>query len=201
MISIREAIIVEGKYDKNALAQLVDTVILTTDGFGIFNDAEKRDVIKRLAEKRGIIILTDSDGAGFLIRNKLKGMLPPESVKHAYIPDIYGKERRKTSPSKEKLLGVEGMPREVLETCLRDAGATIIMDSGAAPPLWPPGHLTLTKADLFELGLSGGEGSSHKRERLLISLDLPRYLSVNALLPVINALYTRDEILDKLIDL
>jgi ribonuclease M5 len=205
MISIKEAIIVEGKYDKNRIAQLVDAVILTTDGFGIFNDAEKRNVIKRLAEKRGVIILTDSDGAGFLIRNKLKGMLPPEGVKHAYIPDIYGKERRKTTASKEGMLGVEGMPRKILEKCLRDADVTIL-DAGDGIPDIPRATETvvsapvfhLTKADLFELGLSGREDSSQKREKLLISLNLPRHLSVNALLPVINALYTREEILEKL---
>lgn len=185
MISIKEAIIVEGKYDKNKLAQLVDTVILTTDGFGIFNDAEKRDVIRRLAEKRGLIILTDSDSAGFLIRNKLKGMLPPESVKHAYIPDVLGKERRKNAPSKEGFLGVEGMTSEVLEKCLKDAGGT--SNENRCEPL--------TKGDLYEMGLSGGENSALRREALLNALNLPRHLSVNALMPVINALYTREEVI------
>lgn len=184
MISIKEAIIVEGKYDKIKLAQLVNTVILTTDGFGIFNDAEKRNVVRRLAEKRGIVILTDSDSAGFLIRNKMKGMLPPESVKHAYIPDVLGKEKRKNAPSKEGMLGVEGMTGEVLEKCLKDAGVSAGENRGEL----------LTKADLYDLGLSGGENSALRRETLLKELNLPRRLSVNALLPVINALYTREEV-------
>ncbi|MCL2081191.1 MAG: DUF4093 domain-containing protein [Oscillospiraceae bacterium] len=186
-LTIKEVLIVEGKYDKARLAQLADAVILTTDGFGVFNDAEKRAVIKRLAEKRGVIILTDSDGAGFLIRNRLKGMLPPQNVKHAYIPEIYGKERRKAAPSKAGTLGVEGMSREVLERCLKQANATLSGGSGPEPPL--------TKPDLYELGLSGGVNSSHKREKLLSALNLPRHLSINALLPVINALYTKAEII------
>ena len=188
MLTVKEAIIVEGKYDKNKLSNLVDAVILTTDGFGIFNDAEKREVISRLAEKRGVIILTDSDSAGFLIRNRLKGMLPSERVKHAYIPDICGKERRKSARSKEGLLGVEGMTGEILEKCLLLAGAT------AGERTDEP----LTKADLFEMGLSGGENAAKKREALLKALELPARLSVNALLPVINALYTRAEIVDLL---
>lgn len=186
MIAIKEAIIVEGKYDKNALAQLVDTVILTTDGFGFFNDTEKRDLITRLAKTRGVIILTDSDGAGFLIRNRLKGMLPPENVKHAYIPDVYGKERRKRERSCEGMLGVEGMPPEILEKCLLDAGATRDAVGGG---------VGLTKADLYELGLSGGTGANVKRERLLLALGLPKRLSPNAMLPVVNSLYSREELL------
>ena len=186
-LTIKEVLIVEGKYDKARLAQLADAVILTTDGFGVFNDAEKRAVIKRLAEKRGVIILTDSDGAGFLIRNRLKGMLPPQNVKHAYIPEIYGKERRKAAPSKAGTLGVEGMSREVLERSLKLANATLSGGSGPEPPL--------TKPDLYELGLSGGVNSSQKREKLLSALNLPRHLSINALLPVINALYTKAEII------
>lgn len=188
MFQIREAIVVEGRYDKNTLSQLVDTVILETSGFGVFKNNELVALLRRLAERRGLIILTDSDGAGFLIRNHLKGALPKEGVKHAYIPDISGKERRKRTPGKEGRLGVEGMTPQVLETALRRAGATFL-EKPSAPAADRGG---ITKADLFCLGLSGGPGSAEKRGELLQRLDLPTHMSANALLPVLNALYSRE---------
>ena len=192
-MKIREAIVVEGRYDKNTLSQLVDTVILETSGFGIFKDKEKLSLLRRIAAARGIILLTDSDGAGFVIRNYLKGALPKEQVKHAYIPDIPGKERRKRQPGKEGKLGVEGMSQAVLEKALRQAGATVL-DEEAVSQLPPP----LTKADLYACGLTGGEGSREKRGRLLKSLDLPEHLSPNAMLPVLSALYDRESLLEKM---
>lgn len=193
MLKIREAIVVEGRYDKNTLSQLVDTVILETAGFGIFKDKETLALLRRLGETRGLIILTDSDGAGFVIRNHLKGALPKDQVKHAYIPDLYGKERRKRRPGKEGKLGVEGMSPAVLEQALRRAGATILEED--CPDRTRPG---LTKADLFAWGLSGGPGSREKRQKLLKKLDLPAHLSPNAMLPVLSALYDREELREAL---
>ena len=189
MIKIKEAIVVEGRYDKNTLSQLVDTVILETDGFGVFKDREKLALLRRIAERRGLIILTDSDGAGFVIRNYLKGALPPDRVKHAYIPDLYGKERRKRRPGKEGKLGVEGMSPAVLEAALRRAGAAM---EGEETVRSAP---AVTKADLYAWGLSGGENSREKRKKLLTALDLPERLSPNAMLPVLSALYSREELL------
>ena len=187
MIRIREAIIVEGRYDKNTLAQIVDAPILETSGFGIFHDRQRLALLRRLAETRGIIVLTDSDGAGFVIRNYLRGAIDLSQVKHAYIPDIAGKERRKRTASKEGKLGVEGMRPDVLLEALRRAGATIegeeTMAAGAR----------ITKADLYAAGLTGGTDSKAARQRLLAQLDLPEHLSTNALLEVLNALMTREE--------
>lgn len=191
MLRIREAIVVEGRYDKNTLAQVVDTVILETSGFGIFKDREQLALLRRVAERRGLIVLTDSDGAGFVIRNHLRGALPPELVKHAYVPDRYGKERRKRRPGREGKLGVEGMDRAVLETALLRAGATVL----DGPAAGDDGRAPLTKADLFACGLSGGPGSREKRARLLRTLGLPEHLSPNAMLPVLSALYDREELL------
>ena len=188
MLRIKEAIVVEGRYDKNTLAQLVDAVIIETSGFGIFKDKERLALLRRLARTKGLIVLTDSDGAGFLIRGHLKGAIPPEQVKHAYIPDLYGKEKRKRTPGKEGKLGVEGMRPEVLETALRRAGATFL-DEGLGGERGEP----ITKTDLFLAGLSGGPDSSVRRETLLRALDLPRHMSANALLAVLNALYSRAE--------
>ena len=188
MLKIREAIVVEGRYDKNTLSQLVDTVILETSGFGIFKDRETLALLRRIGAKRGLILLTDSDGAGFVIRNYLKGTLPPEQVKHAYIPDRFGKEKRKRRPGKEGKLGVEGMSPTVLETALRRAGATILGEETA------PSAPLLTKADLFACGLSGGE----KRQALLRKLGLPAPLSPNAMLPVLSALYDRQTLLEEM---
>ena len=191
MLRIREAIVVEGRYDKNTLSQLVDTVIIETSGFGIFKDKERLALLRRLAEKRGLIVLTDPDGAGFVIRGHLRGSLPPDRVKHAYVPDIYGKERRKRQGGKEGKLGVEGMRPEVLEAALRRAGATFLDEAGerAAPAGRP-----ITKADFVALGLSGGPGAADRRRALLQRLELPEHLSPNAMLEVLNALFTREEL-------
>lgn len=187
MIRIREAIIVEGRYDKNTLAQIVDAPILETSGFGIFHDRQRLALLRRLAETRGIIVLTDSDGAGFVIRNYLRGAIDPSQVKHAYIPDVAGKERRKRTASKEGKLGVEGMRPDVLLEALRRAGATIEGEETPAPVA------CITKADLYAAGLTGGADSKAARQRLLAQLDLPEHLSTNALLEVLNALMTREE--------
>ena len=191
MLRIREAIVVEGRYDKNTLSQMVDTVIIETSGFGIFKDKERLALLRRLAEKRGLIVLTDPDGAGFVIRGHLRGSLPPDRVKHAYVPDIYGKERRKRQGGKEGKLGVEGMRPEVLEAALRRAGATFLDEEGerAAPAGRP-----ITKADFVALGLSGGPGAADRRRALLQRLELPEHLSPNAMLEVLNALFTREEL-------
>ncbi len=193
MIKIKEAIVVEGRYDKNTLSQLVDTVILETNGFGIFKDKEQLALLRKIAQKRGLIVLTDSDGAGFVIRNHLKGALPQDQVKHAYVPDLFGKEKRKRKAGKEGKLGVEGMRPEVLERALRQAGATVL-DGEAQAHSGPP----LTKADLFAAGLSGGEGSKEKRQALLKKLDLPEHLTPNAMLPVLSALFDRESLLEEM---
>ncbi|MBQ9933903.1 MAG: DUF4093 domain-containing protein [Ruminiclostridium sp.] len=193
MIQIKEAIVVEGRYDKNTLSQLVDTVILETNGFGIFKDKEQLALLRKIAQKRGLIVLTDSDGAGFVIRNHLKGAIPQDQVKHAYIPDLFGKEKRKRKAGKEGKLGVEGMRPEVLEKALRQAGATIL--DGSEPARSSP---PLTKADLFAAGLSGGEGSKEKRQTLLKKLDLPEHLTPNAMLPVLSALFDRESLLEEM---
>lgn len=188
MIRIKEAIVVEGRYDKNALAQVVDTVILETSGFGVFKDRDLLSLLRKLAQKRGLVILTDPDGAGFVIRNFLKGSIPREQVKHAYIPDINGKERRKRAPGKEGKLGVEGMRPEVLEQALRRAGATFLDGETGAEEAG-----NLTKADLFALGLTGGADSARRRQALLRQQELPQHLNANALLEVLNYLYTPEE--------
>ena len=190
MRRVREAIVVEGRYDKNALSQVVDAVILETAGFGVFKDQERLALLRRLAQQRGIIVLTDSDGAGFVIRNFLKGAIPPEQVKHAYIPDIRGKERRKRAPGKEGKLGVEGMPPQLLLEALERAGATCLDGDG---PRSPRGELT--PAQLYVLGLTGRPDSAQRRQALLKRLDLPEHMSAKALLTVLNALYTSDEVI------
>lgn len=187
MHRVKEVIVVEGRYDKNTLSQLVDAVIIETSGFGIFNDAQKQKLLRRLAQERGLVVLTDSDGAGFVIRNFIKGCVDPALIRHAYIPDVYGKERRKAAPSKEGKLGVEGMRPEVLLDALRRAGATVDDESAASPAV------RITKADMFRRGLSGGQGSRERRTALMRALDLPERLSSDALLDVLNVIMTRDE--------
>ena len=188
-LRIQEAIVVEGRYDKSALAGVADTLILETAGFGVFKDGERLAFLRRLAAKRGLIVLTDSDGAGFVIRNYLKGAIPREQVKHAYIPDVYGKERRKRAPGREGKLGVEGMSPQVLRQALLRAGATVL--DGDAPDR-PQGDLT--PADLFALGLSGTPDAAARRAELLRRLDLPEHMSAKALLAALNALYTPEEL-------
>ena len=194
MYRIKEVIVVEGRYDKNTLSQLVDTVIIETNGFAIFKDGEKAAFLRRLAAERGVIVLTDSDGAGFLIRNHLKGILPPRQVKHAYIPDLAGKERRKRRPGKEGKLGVEGMRPAVLEQALRRAGATFIEEEEEERTQEPP----ITKADLFAFGLTGGPDAAQRRRQLQKALELPEHLTANGLLEALNLLYTRSQWLAKI---
>ena len=186
MKRIREVIVVEGRYDKNTISQVVDAAVVTLGGFAVFNDREKLSFLRRLAEERGLIVLTDSDGAGFVIRNYLKGALPRDRMKQAYIPDIPGKERRKRSPGKEGKLGVEGMKPVVLLEALRRAGATFEDEAPAAERGEP-----ITKADLYALGLTGGTGSAERRQVLLRRLDLPEHLTPNAMLEALNLLYDR----------
>lgn len=190
MKKIQEVIVVEGRYDKNALAQVVDATIISLGGFAVFNDREKLALLRRLAEKRGLIVLTDSDGAGFVIRNYLKGALPRDRVKHAYIPDLAGKERRKRVPGKEGKLGVEGMRPEVLLESLRRCGAVLEDQTDCRTDTNP-----ITKADLFELGLTGGQGSALRRQALLRRLELPEHLNANAMLEALNLLYDREAFL------
>jgi len=191
MKRVREVIVVEGRYDKNTVAQAVDGVIIETAGFGIFSDKEKVKLLRTLAEKRGLIILTDSDGAGFFIRGRLRGMLGDGTVKHAYIPDVEGRERRKASPSKEGKLGVEGMDKDVIIQALERAGATFENNPGDTPP-----PARITKADMVDVGLSGGADSVAARRELAKRLELPERLSANGLLDVLNILYTREQFLE-----
>jgi ribonuclease M5 len=189
MKRVKEAIVVEGRYDKNALSQVVDAVILETSGFGVFKDGEKLELLRRLAAKQGLIVFTDPDGAGFVIRNFLKGAIPKEQVKHAYIPDIYGKERRKRAPGKEGKLGVEGVSPQILLDALTRAGATFLdEDEGAAL------RHEWTAADLYVLGLTGQPDSALRRKTLLGKLGLPEHMNTKALLTVLNALYSPEEL-------
>ena len=188
MRKIKEVIVVEGRYDKNTISQVVDATVVTLGGFSVFNDREKLAFLRRLAEERGLIVLTDSDGAGFVIRNYLKGTLPKDLVKQAYIPDIRGKERRKRHAGKEGKLGVEGMRPEVLLETLTRAGATFLDGEGESALRKEP----ITKADLFTLGLTGGPDSAAKRQTLLKKLDLPEHLTANGMLEALNLLYDRE---------
>ena len=188
MIKIKEAIIVEGKYDKIRLSNFIDGLIITTDGFGIFKDKEKQAMIRSIAEKRGLLILTDSDGAGFVIRNFLKGTVPSDRVKHAYIPDIFGKEKRKAAPSKEGKLGVEGISEKLICEAIVRSGVECELTEGQRPA-----GEGITKTDLYEFGLTGGADSSKLRDMLKKELGLPQKLSSNSFLQVLNCMMTRDE--------
>ena len=187
-LKLRQAIVVEGKYAQNTLRQLVDTAIFTTNGFTGMKDPVLLRLLQQAAQTTGLVILTDSDGAGFLIRNTLKSALPETGVLHAYIPDLPGKEKRKAAPGKEGLLGVEGMTPEILLKALRNAGAEFA--DGSTPP---PAREPITKQDLFALGLSGGPESAKKRAALLKALSLPAHMSANALLQALNVLFSREE--------
>lgn len=187
MVKIREAIVVEGRFDKNTLSQIVDAPILETGGFGIFRNREQLELLRRVAEKRGLIVLTDSDGAGFVIRNHLKSAIDPRFLKHAYIPDIPGKERRKAAPGKEGKLGVEGMRPAVILEALRRAGATFEGETGGAAAGG------ITKADLMELGLYG-PGSGEKRAALIRKMGFPEKISTNGFLQAVNLLCTPEEL-------
>lgn len=187
MLKIREAIVVEGRYDKNTLSQIVDAPILETSGFGIFKDKEQMSLLRRVAERRGLIVFTDSDGAGFVIRNHIKSAIPGKYLKHAYIPDVYGKEKRKAAPGKEGKLGVEGLSPEILIDSLRRAGATIEGEDS-------PGNKGITKQDLMALGLSGGANAGARRRQLLKRLGLPERMSANAMLQALNLLCSLEEL-------
>ena len=188
MIKINEVIIVEGKSDKIKLERLVDTVIIETGGFRIFKDTEMRNMIRDLAEKRGIIILTDSDSAGFAIRNAIKGSVDSKYIKNAYISEIKGKERRKRNPSKEGLLGVEGVSDEEILSALKRAGINLDETDETKEETDK-----ITKIDLFEDGFTGGTNSSERRKRLEQKLNLPTHLSTNKLVEVLNILLTYEE--------
>ena len=189
MVKIRQAIVVEGKYDKNTLRQIVDTAVFTTDGFCGMGDKPFLELLRSVARTRGLIILTDSDGAGFVIRNRLKSALPKEGVLHAYIPDIYGKEKRKATAGKEGKLGVEGMEKDILLQALRKAGADFEEETAPAP------KEPLSKTDLYGLGLTGRTDSGQKRKALLKKLGFPEHMSANAMLEALNILYGREEFL------
>ena len=188
MVKIREAIVVEGRYDKNTLAQIVDAPILETKGFGLFKDPKQLEFLRSVAKKRGLIVLTDSDGAGFVIRNHIKSAIAAKYLKHAYIPDVAGKEKRKAAPGKEGKLGVEGMSPEVLLAALKNAGATIEGESTARE------NDQITKQNFVEFGLSGGLNASERRKRLQNRLHLPEHMSANALLQALNLLLSREEL-------
>ncbi|MGE4354268.1 MAG: toprim domain-containing protein [Oscillospiraceae bacterium] len=187
MVRIKEVIIVEGKYDKNTLSQVVDATIVETFGFAVFKDRERLELIRKLAEKRGIIVFTDSDGAGFVIRNFLKGAVAPSQIKNAYIPDVPGKEKRKSSPSKEGKLGLEGMAPHILLEALRKCGATMDEVSAALPS-------GITQADFYALGLSGRADSAKLRHALREKLGLPERMSAKALFQAVGVLMTREEL-------
>lgn len=188
MHRISEVIVVEGRYDKNTLSQIVDAAIIETSGFGVFNNREKQQLLRTLAQKRGLIILTDSDGAGLVIRNFIKGCVDPKLVKNAYIPEIEGKERRKSKPSREGKLGVEGMDEETIMRALRQAGATIDGQCGEHEE-------KITIADMYAKGLTGAAGSAAKRTAFLEKMGLPHKMTAQALLQVVNALMSREEFL------
>lgn len=191
MVKIREAIVVEGRYDKNTLAQIVDAPILETAGFGIFKNKEQMELLRRVAKERGLIVFTDSDGAGFVIRNRIKSAIPASQLKHAYIPDIYGKEKRKSAPGKEGKLGVEGMRPEVILEALRRAGATFEEELVQSVP-----PREITKQDLMDLGLSGSPDAGERRKKLLKACRFPEHMSANAMLQALNLLYTLEEVQD-----
>ena len=187
MIKVKEAIIVEGKHDKIKLANFIDGLIITTDGFGIFKNKEKQVLIRHLAETRGILILTDSDGAGFVIRNFLKGTVSSDKIKNAYIPDIFGKEKRKAQPSKEGKLGVEGISEEILCRAIANSGADCELNQTHKI------QSDITKADLFAYGLTGTPNSSKNRDILKKAMHLPENMTSNALLDILNCTMTKSE--------
>ena len=188
MLKLRQALVVEGKYDKNTLSQIVDAPIFVTNGFGIFKDRDMMALLRTVAKQRGLIVLTDADGAGLVIRNRIKSAIAPQYLLHAYIPDVYGKEKRKAAPGKEGKLGVEGMDPETLLRALRNAGAEFL-DADADRAQQP-----ITKTDLYELGLSGRPDSRAKQLALKQQLGLPEHLSANALLTALNCICTRQEL-------
>ena len=190
MIKLNEAVIVEGRYDKILLRGFIDAPIIETGGFRVFKDKEKQKLIRKLSETRGIIIMTDSDSAGFVIRNFLRGIVSAGKIKHCYIPQIRGKEKRKAEVSKEGYLGVEGLDEKTIIEALERSGVNICSKSAETE------FEEITKADYYELGLSGKENSAKLREKLLKKLGMPTYLSANAFLAVLNCFYSKKDLLD-----
>lgn len=190
-LKLREAVIVEGRYDKIKLSELISTPVIETGGFRVFSDKEKQELIRAIAERRGILVMTDVDSAGFVIRNFLRGIVPPDKIKHAYIPTVEGKERRKSEPSKEGVLGVEGISPDALRAAIIKSGAHIEADDGAVSA--QPDAQEITKLDFFNYGLTGTDNASDNRMRVLDALGLPKYLTVNAMLSAINCLFGKDE--------
>ena len=191
---LREAVIVEGRYDKIKLSALISTPVIETGGFRVFSDKEKQELIRAIAERRGILVMTDVDSAGFVIRNFLRGIVPPEQIKHAYIPTVEGKEKRKSEPSKEGTLGVEGISVDALRESILKSGATIIAGDEIAPiENRESDKNTITKLDFFEYGLTGSSNSSEYRERILGALGLPKYMTTNAMIAAVNCLFTKEE--------
>lgn len=186
MIKVNKIIVVEGKYDRIKLSSIVDGVIIETSGFGIFKDKEKQKLIRRLAAEKGLLVLTDSDSAGFMIRSFLSSIVPNEYITNAYIPDIFGKEKRKDTSSKEGKLGVEGISTEILIQTLQRAGVCCSVAETSS-------RRKVTNVDFFDDGLSGGPDSKVKRLKLLRYLDLPERMTTKALLQVINSIMTYDE--------
>ena len=195
-ITVRELIVVEGRYDKSAVLGAVNATVIETSGFGILKDKDKVSLLRRLSEKNGLIILTDSDRAGFFIRGRLNGILGSANVKHAYIPDVLGKERRKKAASKEGKLGVEGVGTDVLLKSLEVAGATF-EDSSERSESEKSEKITMT--DMFEAGLTGSDRSAQKRRSFLSEMGLPTKLSTKAAVNVLNVLISREEFLQKMI--
>ena len=187
MLRIKEAIVVEGRYDKNTLSQIVDAPIFETGGFAIFKDKQQMALLRQIAQRRGLIVFTDPDGAGFLIRNHIKSAIDNRYLKHAYIPDLFGKERRKKSPGKEGKLGVEGMTKTILLEALYRAGATVLGEDA-------PKRHGITKQDLMELGLSGSQNAAARRQSLLKRLEMPEHMSSNAMLQALDLLFTLEEL-------
>ncbi len=192
-LEIKEAIIVEGRYDKIKLSEIISSPVIDTGGFRIFKDKEKQALIRQIAEKRGILIMTDVDSAGFVIRSFLRGIVSADRIKHAYIPSVEGKESRKAAPSKEGKLGVEGLDRDSLIEAIRKSGATILGESA-------PASGGISKADFYEYGLSGREDAAFLRKQILKDLGLPEYLTANAMIAALNCLFTKEEFKNYLSD-
>lgn len=185
-LELKEAVIVEGRYDKIKLSEIISSPVIETGGFRVFKDKEKQTLIRQIAEKRGILVMTDVDSAGFVIRNFLRGIVPEDQIKHAYIPTVEGKESRKAEPSKEGKLGVEGIDREKLIESIRKSGAQIVGEEASI-------SAEITKADFYNYGLSGSEDSARLRKAILKALGLPEYLTANAMIAALNCLFTKEE--------
>lgn len=200
-IRLQETVIVEGRYDKIQLSGLIESPIIETGGFRVFKDKEKQKLIRKVAQRRGILVMTDVDSAGFVIRNFLRGIVDSENILHAYIPTIKGKEKRKTEASKEGILGVEGIDRDKLLDSIRKSGAHILNDDESFAENRSSLRSEITRMDFFDYGLNGCENAAQHREEVLSSLGLPKYLTVNAMVAAINCLFTKDEFENYLIKL